>query len=251
MEMRNLSSTACSPFPKPHMPLDEPENPDQCPSPPRTAGRPRSTDADSRTQHLMATAAGLFLERGYQQVSLEQIARTAHVAVRTIYVKFGGKAGLFRAIVRSARHGFFTSMEDLQATARPLREVLVDFAARMHGLMSSPAMVNLHRLVIAEADADPALGAAFFEAGPRQTREMLWAYFARAEVRAQLRDLPAVQLTDYLLDCVMGDPLRTYLFGLPDGEDGDDLALAGARVDLFLGGCAGRNPPPTSSSDPV
>jgi len=70
------------------------------------AGRPRAADLEARMQNLVATAARLFSEKGYTKVSLEMIAREAHVAVRTIYVKFGGKTGLFNAVLTSGRARF-------------------------------------------------------------------------------------------------------------------------------------------------
>ena len=64
----------------------------------KAAGRPRAADKEARHLALLHTAKRLFLEKGYSKVSLEMIAREAHVAVRTIYVKFGGKAGLLSLI---------------------------------------------------------------------------------------------------------------------------------------------------------
>ena len=67
-------------------------------------GRPTRTALATRRETLLATALDLFIEHGYANVSLAAIANAAHVAVRTIYVKFGGKAGLL-ATKPSARHG--------------------------------------------------------------------------------------------------------------------------------------------------
>jgi len=211
---------------------------DGCPySSARTAGRPRACDAEARMQDLMTVAAELFLEKGYSKVSLEAIARKAHVAVRTIYVKFGGKAGLFREILRSGRESYFATMEDLETNVRPMREILIDFGARMNELISSPGAINLHRIVIAESAADPELAEAFFDAGPRQTREALHTFFSRADVRAQLRaDMPAEQLSVHFLNCLMGDQLKRYLF-MPQGcGEHQNLLLVERRVDLFLMG---------------
>ena len=209
---------------------------DSCLMGARTAGRPRACDAEARMQDLMSVAAELFLQKGYSKVSLEMIARKAHVAVRTIYVKFGGKAGLFREILKSGRESYFATMEDLETNLRPMREILVDFGGRMNQLISSPAAINLHRMVIAEATADPELAEAFFEAGPRQTREALRTFFSRADVRAQLRaDMPAEQLSVHFLNCLMGDQLKRYLF-TPQAPDHEHLLLVEQRVDLFLMG---------------
>ncbi|TWI64476.1 TetR family transcriptional regulator [Pseudoduganella lurida] len=199
------------------------------------AGRPKACESEARTQELMTTAFQLFLEKGYSKVSLEMIARKAHVAVRTIYVKFGGKSGLFREILKTGRDAAFQSMEDLATTQAPMREVLLDFGLRMHELISSGPVIQLHRMVIAEAHHDRELAEAFFEGGPQRTRAALQRYFSRPDVRAQLRDLPADVLAIHLMNCLMGDQLKRYLFMLPCA-DGIDPALLGQRVDLFLGG---------------
>jgi TetR/AcrR family transcriptional repressor of mexJK operon len=68
-----------------------------------SAGRPRSDEVVLRLDQLIACAADLFLKNGYHKVSLSLIAREARVAVRTIYLKFGGKAGLFAAVVHAHR----------------------------------------------------------------------------------------------------------------------------------------------------
>lgn len=213
-----------------------------CPVAARGAGRPRASDAEARTQELMSAAAELFLEKGYSKVSLEMIARRARVAVRTIYVKFGGKNGLFREILASGRDVYFDTMEDLETNQRPMREVLVDFGLRFHKLVSSSAVIKLYRMVIAEAHHDPELAEAFFESGPRQTRLALERYFKRPDVRAQLCDIPADQLVVHLMNCLMGDHLKRYLFAAPPGNPEDDAALVEQRVDLFLRGAGALTP---------
>ena len=203
----------------------------------KSAGRPKAADIETRNQELIEAAGRLFLKNGYTRTSLESIAREARVAVRTIYVKFGGKAGLFREILKSGRESYFATMENLETNVRPMREILVDFGVRMNQLISAPAAINLHRMVIAEASADPELAEAFFEAGPRQTREALRTFFSRADVRAQLRaDMPAEQLSVHFLNCLMGDQLKRYLFMPQACGENQDLLLVEQRVDLFLNG---------------
>ena len=85
----------------------------------KCAGRPRSSDREARMHDLIHTAGQLFLKHGYRNVSLEMLAREAHVAVRTIYVKFGGKAGLLNAVLVANRERFFNThdMEQDQRAA--------------------------------------------------------------------------------------------------------------------------------------
>jgi AcrR family transcriptional regulator len=207
-----------------------------CPA--KTAGRPRAAEAEARTQELVETAARLFLEKGYSKVSLEMIAKQARVAVRTIYVKFGGKAGLFTAVINAGCAHFFATMHDMETTVRPLRDILLDFGMRFGQLVAAPQVLAVHRMVIAESMSNPELAQAFFDAGPRQTREALQRFFARPDIRSQLReDMPPETLAVHLLNCIMGDQLKRYLFVINATAPMPDVRKqVETGVDLFLGG---------------
>ncbi|TFW33499.1 TetR/AcrR family transcriptional regulator [Massilia horti] len=199
----------------------------------KAAGRPKASDVEARMHDLIETAGCLFLKNGYTKVSLESIAREAHVAVRTIYVKFGGKAGLLKAVLTSRRDRFFTP-HDLEADTRPFKEIVDDFARHFFDLLYSPEAIAMHRVVIAEAPTNPELAQTFNDAGPRLTREMLERFFARADIRAQLRpDLPFDQLPTHLLTCIGGDVTRRFLFPPVQQPREEALRQLDARMSLF------------------
>jgi len=50
-------------------------------------------------QRIVAAATALFLADGYVATTLEAVARHARVAARTVYVRFGTKAALFKRVV--------------------------------------------------------------------------------------------------------------------------------------------------------
>jgi AcrR family transcriptional regulator len=202
---------------------------------PIKAGRPKAAEAEARLNDLLDTAARLILEKGYGKVSLEAIAKEARVAVRTIYVKFGGKAGLLKAILQHYRAGAF-DQSGLDTLHRPVRDTLLEFGLRFHRLVSTPSATALYQIVVAEAHANPDLAEAFWDGGPRQTRELLARYFARADIQAQLdTDAPPERLAIHLMNCLMGDQLRRFLFESRCGvattpeeiEQGVDLFLRG------------------------
>lgn len=162
-------------------------------------------------QELIETAGALFLKHGYTKVSLEVIAREAHVAVRTIYVKFGGKAGLLNAVIQSRRDRFF-QMRELETDTRPFKIIVDDFARHFLKLLWAREAISMQRVIIAEAATNPELSQAFWEAGPLATRDMLDRFFARPDIRAQLRDgLPFPALPTFLLDCIIGEPMARFL----------------------------------------
>lgn len=202
-------------------------------TPPKSAGRPKASEVEARTQELIDAAGSLFLKHGYAGVSLEAIAREARVAVRTIYVKFGGKAGLLKAVLQARRERFFP-VGKMDVDHRPIREVIDEFAGYFYDMLCEPDAMALQRVVMAEAGSSPELAETFYEAGPRMTREMLERYFARPDVRAQLRpDVPVALLPSHLIACVNGDPVVRYLF--PDREPPREEArrLLAERLELF------------------
>ncbi|HEX8405656.1 MAG TPA: TetR/AcrR family transcriptional regulator [Duganella sp.] len=215
---------------------DTPAGAETCPG--KSAGRPRAADKEARHLALLQTATRLFLEKGYSKVSLEMIAREAHVAVRTIYVKFGGKAGLLSAVISQGRARFFADMTSMETDPRPLEEILGDFALRFLELVSLPSFVSLHRMVVAEAKTTPELAETFYKAGPLQSREQLWRLFGRPEIRARLRpELSLEVLAVHLVNCLLGDLMSRMLFPPDVPPTTDELrARAAEGLDLFLRG---------------
>lgn len=202
----------------------------------KSAGRPKASEVEARNRELVETAGCLFLRHGYTKVSLETIAREARVAVRTIYVKFGGKGGLLKAVLASRRERFFAE-HNMDTDMRPLREIIDEFARDFYDLVVEPDAIALQRVVIAEAGANPELAEAFYEGGPRMTREMLDRFFARPDIRSQLRDdVPLEILPAHLIGCINGDPIGRFLF--PDAEPSGTEARRqlAARLDLFYYG---------------
>ncbi|HEU4372387.1 MAG TPA: TetR/AcrR family transcriptional regulator [Telluria sp.] len=199
----------------------------------KCAGRPRSSERAARMHDLIQTAGQLFLKHGYRNVSLEMLAREAHVAVRTIYVKFGGKAGLLNAVLVANRERFFNT-HDMEQDQRPLKDIVSDFAAHFLDLVTMPEALSMTRMVIADAPGNEELAQTFFDAGPKQTREMLMRFFSRPDIRAQLRDDVHLELVPvHLLNCVSGDHYSKLLFGPTAAPRAEVLRDLDQRLDLF------------------
>ena len=204
----------------------------------RGAGRPKASDVEARTQDLIDVAARLFLANGYTRTSLEAIARAARVAVRTIYVKFGGKVGLFNAIITRNKERYFSSLASMETDMRPVEEILADFGYRIVELISQPAAIRLHRMVLAEAGSNPELATTFYQVGPGHTRQVLVRFLSRPDVRGLFRaDLETESLAVHLLNCLAGDQMGRLLF--PPEEAPSEAAMrakAALGLDLFLHG---------------
>ena len=65
----------------------------------------RREQADQTRALVLAAAAGLFEERGYQGTSIAAVAEQAHVSPETVYAHFGNKRALLDELVRRAVRG--------------------------------------------------------------------------------------------------------------------------------------------------
>jgi TetR/AcrR family transcriptional repressor of mexJK operon len=202
-------------------------------TPGKSAGRPRAAEVEARVEDLKRTAGRLLLEKGYANVSLEMIAREARVAVRTIYIKFGGKIGILRALMQDKREQLFDNM-DMDHDPRPIKEVLNDFATRLYNLLTSPDAVGLQRMLAAEARSNPELIDTFFAMGPNVSRNAIAQFLQRPEVRAQLRDdLPFDQLPVLLINTVLGDQLSRVLRDQQEGTPEQCALALSQRMAMF------------------
>jgi AcrR family transcriptional regulator len=100
-----------------------------------TTARERSR-ADSR-QRLLDAAAAVFAERGFTDAATTVIATRAGVAVGTLYLHFGDKDGIARAVALEAFGNLRARLRDavrrapasVEAAARAHATALVDFVA--------------------------------------------------------------------------------------------------------------------------
>lgn len=223
-----------------------PHRDDQQPARARTGapGRPRKDELDQRRSHLIEVATALFLDRGYHRVSLALIAQEARVAVRTIYLGFGGKAGLLAAALQKGRQRFMTAPQALDPSG-PLAEVLGHFGRGYLHYLTDPEMVQLRRMALAEASTSAEMEQAWWEAGPAQTQATLARYFVDPRVRAQLRpEVPLDLLPSHFMACIAAEHSwpRTPCGAAPGGRSLQQLL--DARLTLFLRSAARAHPRP-------
>ncbi len=134
-------------------------------------------------QRILAAATGLFLEGGYLATTLEAVARRAQVGARTVYLRFGTKAALFKRVIDVAIVGDTAPVDVLgrdwmQAamTAPTAAERIAASAAASRQIMQRTGA--LFAVAQQAAAVEPPI-AGFWQQGREQTRHTFALFWAR------------------------------------------------------------------------
>src|SRR5579859_3981142 len=126
---------------------------------PRRAGRLVSGGA------IREAAAALFLEKGYQGTSMDEIAAMAQVSKQTIYTHFANKEALFADLVMTNAERveeFIGTIGPTLTEAGSLDAGLRQLARRYLGFVARPDALRLRRLIIGEAGRFPELAREYY-----------------------------------------------------------------------------------------
>ncbi|MGY6709302.1 MAG: TetR/AcrR family transcriptional regulator [Rhizobiaceae bacterium] len=193
-----------------------------------------------RTRRKILSAAGtLFLKDGFSGTSMDQVAVAAGVSKQTIYAHFRAKEALFVAFVLDMTGQAGDRVQEEVAdppTDRDVEEFLLEFAVTQLTIVMTAPLMQLRRLVIAEADRFPEMGKALHQQGPgRSIRRLASAFAAYAEAGSLTIQEPetAASFFNWL---VMGAPVNdAMLLGEDSILDGQALrAHAREAVRIFL-----------------
>ncbi|WP_262964660.1 TetR/AcrR family transcriptional regulator [Methylobacter psychrophilus] len=201
-------------------------------------GRPRKGQESLSRDRLLDTALKLFLENGYGNLSLEIIAKDAHVSMRTIYNEFGGKAGLFGAVIKRYTDSFVTGLsEDSTLEGRP-EEALIAFAKQFLRGIIHPDAVRIRAILIGESIRFPDLALQFYEQGPQRNSFYLAQFFARQQQAGYFIAIDPRVLADQFLSVIRSERFQKLQLGLEQApEEAEIDTWVRQAASLFLHGC--------------
>jgi len=200
-------------------------------------GRPTRAEAERRLENLLATAARLFLERGYEAVSVEEIAKQAGVAKRFIYARYGNKADLFVATFeRTFPRLFQSAMQTIKPSRHGVERGLYELGRKFLDIAIQPEAITLHRLFVSAAPLFPDIARRFVERNRElaltEVERVFKFYVDRGEIELPQ---PRLMIEQFLIS-VAGIPQRLALMGLSESPAEQDRRLRIA-VRLFVRGC--------------
>lgn len=196
--------------------------------------RGRSKSEEKRRQ-IISAAGDLFIDQGYENASMIDIARKAGVSKQTLYSHFGGKEQLFSAAIECKCEEFQLDKDlNTERRDRSCRESLEEFALHLSQLLVSDAAVMVFKVCIAESGRSD-VGQLFWQAGPARIREQLRKYLQLQHDSGEL-NIPDISLAcSQLIAMLHGEAHTCALLGQSCSDTGQDLQrYSRACVDMFL-----------------
>jgi AcrR family transcriptional regulator len=198
----------------------------------------RTPKGAARVDALTDMAIDMFLDQGYEAVSLDTLIAKVGGSRRNIYRHFGGKEGLF---LRSITLMCEEQVAPLRSLRIPMNgnpaETLLLFGRAMLEIVLMPRTLALHRLMIAESSRFPELARTIWRSGHEQATIILADWVTHQQMAGALRRgmSPRVVARQFV-DLAVADAQLCAQIGIPSTVD-RDVALK-AAIETFLCGQA-------------
>jgi AcrR family transcriptional regulator len=203
-------------------------------------GKHRTARGAARLRSLKDTAADMFLELGYDSVSLDTLIARVGGSRRNIYGCFGSKEGLFVEVVTQLCADLQRPLRELKIGLADERTALTQFGESVLGFVLQPRALALHRLMIAEGARASTVAQAIYKAGPDNAASILSVWIASRQTTGYLRgDFAPRELADKFMELLVPGPLLRALVGLDATTPLSDIDRAECTrnaVEIFLNG---------------
>jgi TetR/AcrR family transcriptional repressor of mexJK operon len=183
-------------------------------------------------------ATQLFLEKGFQNTSMDEVAAAARVSKQTVYKQFTDKKRLLYEIVLgiTGRAGqIATTIASLFDDVDDVEVDMTRLARRYATAVLSPVVLQLRRLVVSEAARFPDLARAYYDEAPRRGLEAVAAGLEQLGERGLLRLDDGLLAANHFACLVLGPLIdRAMFFPYEDIDAAAIERCADAGVHAFL-----------------
>lgn len=193
----------------------------------------RDPRRERRRDAMLDAARALFLEHGYDAVSLSDVVAHSGGSLSTLYGLFGNKRGLLKAMMQTQFERDMQELDGIIDRGSSPAETLLDIALGTQGYLAAPDMIRFMRFVIGESLRSPEFGQKFFENVHLRFVDRYVALFTRWHGEGLLRIPDAGLAARQFISLVLHD---LHVRAIYTGGDGAPVSRHEAEqaVALFL-----------------
>ncbi len=210
--------------------------------PDNDSGQASPSRLETRRRAFLNAASAAFLEKGYANTTLADIIAKSGGSRQTLYALFGGKQGLFEAIVAQRNAEIFHSFRAVGQLDQEPEVVLAEIGVRLVQMVLTSEVLGIFRLLVAEGPAMRTLSARFWNLGPSRSIAEFESYFAEQTRRGVLAISDPNQAARQFQGILLGNFQMQCLLGLRDVPAPEEIEIfVKTAVKRFLDGS--RNVP--------
>ena len=199
-------------------------------------GPGRTETVERRRERIIRTAWRLFLKKGYDNVSIDDIIAVVGGSKATIYAWFGGKEGLFEAVVRQKCRDVTVAIH--VDTSGTLETQLTEIGHSFLAMVLSPPILEFHRLMVSIGRTFPEIGRLFYQTGPDTAYNIVATWIAKHQKEGRIIEEDPYRLAVLFLDMLIGEHQLRWLTGVPRAAKREKIdETVRIAVKVFLRGC--------------
>lgn len=127
---------------------------------------------------ILQAAARLFMQQGFERVTMDAIASEAGVSKLTIYNHFADKDSLLQATASLKLQQLLPGLQ-LPDEIHDLEHALMQVGQRFYRLLNDDESIALHRLMVSQVSRQPTLAASVYASGVQKAITHLAEGFQR------------------------------------------------------------------------
>lgn len=188
-----------------------------------------------KREQILEGARRVFLEKGFDAASMNDIARAAGVSKGTLYVYFENKERLFVDLITAEKRAELFRVIQLDESDHDVAAVLSSCGRQILEILTRPYYVQAMRTVFSIVNRMPEIGRDFYEAGPQTCAARIAGYF-RKQVEAGVLDIDDCDLaTAQFMELAQTGTMRKLLFGVIESPTAAEIdARVSEAIRLFM-----------------
>ncbi len=193
------------------------------------------TRTEVKKDSIVAAAASVFKECGFERASMAEIAARVGGSKATLYGYFASKEELFLAVTEAEAATQFQFVESELNASEDIATALRSFGIRFLTFVLQPSVVAAHRMVFAVA-GHTEVGRAFYSRGPQTGLRILASFLGTSIDKGHLKHADTWVMAQQLIALLEAEMKTEFMFGVRSGlPERSVLEATTARaIEVFL-----------------